>query len=269
MRIESLVLQQDFSCSSNPLAISSRKQSLDEWPKAAINVMKLSSTRNEDFFLDLNEGANRFDCEKQDKRLLLERLKIAETAVQFMQTALSVNKKEMVDMSTQTDNSIFDFDINDRVGDVTGLKRKRSDEFQQESCWSTMGMKEIQLDEFSMCSSARWTRDEHARFLQGLERFGVGQWCRISRFCLPSRTPAQIASHHQKFVLRSSVPRERRGKESLLDMTTPTVERLLAAKACGEGRSPFLWGHMCAPLQADFGVYGGCTSLLPVTAFPV
>jgi SHAQKYF class myb-like DNA-binding protein len=76
----------------------------------------------------------------------------------------------------------------------------------------------------------RWTRGEHEQFLEGLERFGIGQWCSIARHCVPSRSPAQIASHHQKFAIRSSLPQERRQKTSLLDMTTPTVRSLLAQR---------------------------------------
>ena len=78
-------------------------------------------------------------------------------------------------------------------------------------------------------ATIRWTRAEHEQFLEGLERFGVGQWCSIARHCVPSRSPAQVASHHQKFAIRSNMPPERRHKASLLDITTPKVQSLVAA----------------------------------------
>jgi SHAQKYF class myb-like DNA-binding protein len=86
-------------------------------------------------------------------------------------------------------------------------------------------------------ATVRWTRDEHERFLEGLERFGVGQWCSIARHCVPSRSPAQVASHHQKFAIRSNLPQERRHKASLLDSTTPKVQSLVALGP-GDRRSP-------------------------------
>jgi SHAQKYF class myb-like DNA-binding protein len=89
------------------------------------------------------------------------------------------------------------------------------------------------------CRSAtvRWTREEHEQFLEGLERFGVGQWCSIARHCVPTRSPSQVASHHQKFAIRSSLPQERRQKASLLDSTTPKVQRILA-QGTGDRTSP-------------------------------
>ena len=77
-------------------------------------------------------------------------------------------------------------------------------------------------------ATVRWTRDEHRNFLRGLELHGTGQWSRISQENVPSRTPAQVASHNQKFVLRSAVPPRLRQKPSILDITTPDVQRMLA-----------------------------------------
>lgn len=55
-----------------------------------------------------------------------------------------------------------------------------------------------------------WTDEEHELFLVGLLKFGRGNWRIISRECLPSRNPAQIASHAQKFFLRQKAVEEGR-----------------------------------------------------------
>mmetsp|Transcript_1273 Transcript_1273/g.2121 ORF Transcript_1273/g.2121 Transcript_1273/m.2121 type:complete len:491 (-) Transcript_1273:97-1569(-) len=80
-------------------------------------------------------------------------------------------------------------------------------------------------------ATIRWTKDEHIAFLQGLEKLGIGQWSSISKQFVPSRTPAQVASHHQKFAIRSNLPAEERQKPSVLDITTPAVQRLVAGQS--------------------------------------
>ncbi|KAF5744887.1 transcription factor DIVARICATA-like [Tripterygium wilfordii] len=47
-----------------------------------------------------------------------------------------------------------------------------------------------------------WTQEEHRLFLIGLERYGKGDWRSIARNAVVSRTPAQVASHAQKYFLR-------------------------------------------------------------------
>lgn len=58
-------------------------------------------------------------------------------------------------------------------------------------------------------------------FLRGLEEEGKGEWKAISKKYLHTRTPAQIASHAQKFMKRknSKTPPEKR-RASINDITT-------------------------------------------------
>ncbi|KAA8532092.1 hypothetical protein F0562_006766 [Nyssa sinensis] len=47
-----------------------------------------------------------------------------------------------------------------------------------------------------------WTPEEHEKFLVGLEKYGKGDWRSISRNCVQTRNPTQIASHAQKYYNR-------------------------------------------------------------------
>jgi SHAQKYF class myb-like DNA-binding protein len=42
-----------------------------------------------------------------------------------------------------------------------------------------------------------WTKEEHRRFLDGLQKFGKGSWKEIAGI-VRTRTPTQIQSHAQK-----------------------------------------------------------------------
>ncbi|KAK1299902.1 Transcription factor DIVARICATA [Acorus calamus] len=64
-----------------------------------------------------------------------------------------------------------------------------------------------------------WTEDEHRRFLEGLEKYGKGDWRSISRNAVLSRTPTQVASHAQKYFLRQSVDKKDKKRSSIHDIT--------------------------------------------------
>ncbi|GAA0174274.1 hypothetical protein LIER_41690 [Lithospermum erythrorhizon] len=50
-----------------------------------------------------------------------------------------------------------------------------------------------------------WTEEEHRRFLQGLLKYGKGDWRNISRNFVISKNPTQVASHAQKYFLRQQL----------------------------------------------------------------
>nr|ARU86428.1 DIVARICATA-like [Orchis italica] len=63
-----------------------------------------------------------------------------------------------------------------------------------------------------------WTEQEHSAFLLGLKRYGKGDWRSISRFCVVSRTPTQVASHAQKYFIRQNSMNSGRRRSSIHDI---------------------------------------------------
>ncbi|KAG7581033.1 SANT/Myb domain [Arabidopsis suecica] len=49
-----------------------------------------------------------------------------------------------------------------------------------------------------------WSPNEHKLFLDGLNKYGKGDWKSISRKCVKTRSPMQVASHAQKYFLRKN-----------------------------------------------------------------
>ncbi|KAK6775776.1 hypothetical protein RDI58_026777 [Solanum bulbocastanum] len=71
-----------------------------------------------------------------------------------------------------------------------------------------------------------WTEDEQIAFLKGLDFHGKGNWAKIAKDFVPSRTSTQVASHAQKYFMRLLDANERkyRKKSSVFDLRLDQLE---------------------------------------------
>lgn len=58
-------------------------------------------------------------------------------------------------------------------------------------------------------------------FLEGLEKYGKGDWRSISRLCVVTRTPTQVASHAQKHFLRCENANKNKKKKKIKQQQQP------------------------------------------------
>lgn len=73
-----------------------------------------------------------------------------------------------------------------------------------------------------------WTKEEHLRFLTGLQIHGKGAWKAIAQI-VGTRTPTQIQSHAQKYFLRQQ--QKVKNKRSIHDFTIEDLQKALAAES--------------------------------------
>ncbi|CAN6439150.1 unnamed protein product [Victoria cruziana] len=99
--------------------------------------------------------------------------------------------------------------------------------------------------------SVPWTEDEHRRFLVGLQMYGRGDWRGISRYAVISKTPAQVASHAQKYYLRLNSEKKR---SSIHDVTIVEGTTLLRTPEFYTGETTALNGYE-APNPSGFGQF--------------
>ncbi|KAI6700276.1 hypothetical protein NL676_014600 [Syzygium grande] len=62
-----------------------------------------------------------------------------------------------------------------------------------------------------------WTKEEHERFLGGLEIYGKGDWKNIARYVVLTKSPTQVASHAQKYFNRKDRTENQKLRRSIND----------------------------------------------------
>ncbi|XP_055814697.1 probable transcription factor At5g61620 [Solanum dulcamara] len=71
-------------------------------------------------------------------------------------------------------------------------------------------------------------KDEHLAFLKELDFHGKGNWAKIAKDFVPSRTSTQVASHAQKYFMRlldaNSNERKYRKKSSVFNLSLEKIE---------------------------------------------
>lgn len=110
-----------------------------------------------------------------------------------------------------------------------------------------------------------WTQEEHRNFLKGLKLYGKGDWRSISRNCVITRTPTQVASHAQKYFLRQSSLTKERKRASIHDITTTMVMQppLLTSGQGGARHGYEYQKNFWCPIEDQHLVNKFSTKLLP------
>lgn len=69
-----------------------------------------------------------------------------------------------------------------------------------------------------------WTREEHIRFLLGVQKYGKGNWKSISKI-VTTKSPKQVQSHAQKYFLRQQ--QQVKNKRSIHDFSLDDLANLM------------------------------------------
>ncbi|EYU23843.1 hypothetical protein ABFS83_14G308100 [Erythranthe nasuta] len=65
-----------------------------------------------------------------------------------------------------------------------------------------------------------WSVKQHRQFLEGLEKYGKGDWKSIARNCVAGKTNSQVASHAQKYFKRLKLGSKKGKRPSINDIRT-------------------------------------------------
>ncbi|KAK6789145.1 hypothetical protein RDI58_012944 [Solanum bulbocastanum] len=90
----------------------------------------------------------------------------------------------------------------DHHNEDSGSRKKRSRWTEEEEENRGILVDEREKSGDDSYNKGKWSEEEHNSFLIGLDKVGKGNWNRIAKQFVPSRSSAQVASHAQNFFGR-------------------------------------------------------------------